>query len=222
MLLSPVTYQKLKHWVKLAQGEVSGLGTIIEKKGKNGVVEGFIIDDIYLLKQESSSADTLLDDQAVGQFLVEMAKADKDTSTIKLWWHSHGDLNVFWSSTDEQCIADLANSSYLISLVTNKEGKILTRIDVYRPFQMTLNDVRTDIYQPQDPELAEFCKQEFKAKVLERMTIPLEPDWLMASQSKFDDEYTKLEDLVNSGTMSVDEFNDKVLELEAEIELAGL
>jgi proteasome lid subunit RPN8/RPN11 len=171
VLLTIQAYQKMRHWVNLAKGEVSGLGTVSEVKNQQGKLIHYIIDDIYLLKQESSSADTVLDDSAIATFMIEMAKKKKNLSTIKLWWHSHGNLKTFWSTTDEQCIQNLANSSYMISIVTNKEKQILTRIDIYQPFHVSVNDVPTDMFYPDNGTLSEFCKKEFEQKVNERIFI---------------------------------------------------
>jgi hypothetical protein len=174
ILISVTAYRKMKAWIDMARGEVSGLGSVSEVKDRNGELTSFIIDDIYLLKQQCGSTDTLLDNEAVGQFLFETAKEGLDTSKVKLWWHSHGTLNVFWSTTDEQCIRNLANSSYMISIVANKEGKSLTRIDIYKPFHITLNDFQLQMHYPEDPDLTEFCLHEFKHKVTESVLAPMQ------------------------------------------------
>jgi hypothetical protein len=152
-----------------------------------------------------------------------MAKAGEDTSRIKLWWHSHGDLGVFWSTTDEANIQRLANSSYMISIVGNKDRKSLTRIDLYQPFHVTLNDVRTESYYPEDPELELFCKKEFEVKVIEhqfvsrseqsRFVDDLIPAPFPGRASHIDAEIARLEELVSAGRMSIEEYDDRMAEL---------
>jgi len=109
--LSIQAYQKMHLWVEMAQGEISWLGSVSELKHPDGSFEAFLIEDIHLLKQTCSSANTVLDDQSVGQFLTEMVIKNQDTSKIKAWLHSHATMQCFWSNIDEECITNLANSS---------------------------------------------------------------------------------------------------------------
>jgi hypothetical protein len=217
ILISVTAYMKMKAWIDMARGEVSGLGSVSEVRDRNGELTSFIIDDIYLLKQQCGSADTLLDNEAVGQFLFETAKEGLDTSKIKLWWHSHGTLSVFWSTTDEQCIRDLSNSSYMISLVSNKEGKSLTRLDVYKPFHITLNDFQLQMHYPEDPDTIQFCLNEFKKKVTESTLTPIQ-DRLIPEpgQDRIDEAVEALEDKFNRGQIGLEEYEERLLELQME------
>ncbi len=217
-------YQKIRHWVSLAHGEVSGLGIISEVRNEQNILTHFIIDDVYLIKQLSGNADTTLDAEAIGQFLVELVQQGIDTSKVKLWWHSHGTMDVFWSTTDEQCIRDLTNSSYMISLVTNKMNKNLVRLDVYQPFQITLNDIGIELVYPKDAKLEEFCKNEFKAKVTEHSIIPsqqsmftrdeLRPCQFPGRDEKYDAEIEQLEYLFSHGQLTLEELQEKLDEIE--------
>jgi hypothetical protein len=222
VLIAVSAYQKMCRWVDMAQGEVSGLGTVNEGRDASGRMMHYIVDDVFLLKQDSGGVNTVLDDQAVGEFLIEMAKAGNDLSSIKLWWHSHGPMEAFWSGTDEACIANLANSGGFVSIVTNKARKVLTRIDIFHPFQFTVNEVPTDIYTPDDPQLDEFCKKEFKKKVKEHTNASTPTYREMYEPMPFpgrgdvDREIETLEDLVASGKISVDEYERRVQELDLE------
>jgi len=219
VLINERAYQKIRNWVTLASGEVSGLGLVSEQKDEKGNIKQLIVNDVFLLKQECSGTETLLDDASVGQFLIELVQQNIDTSKVKLWWHSHADMNVFWSQTDEQCVLGLANSSYMISIVTNKKKDILTRIDVYQPFHITLNKVETAIQHPDDLELLEFCKKEFMAKVIEHSFMRMIPEpnsrtpGILEPSDRFDTEVERLENLVASGRISVDEYEERVNEL---------
>ncbi len=162
--LSIEAYQKMRLWVEMAKGEISWLGSVSELKDQDGLFEAFLIEDIHLLKQTCSSANTVLDDQSVGQFLTEMVVKNQDTSKIKAWLHSHATMNCFWSTIDEDCITNLANSSYVISIVTNKEGDILARIDIFKPFHITVNEVVVDIYYPADESLKNTLQERVQRK----------------------------------------------------------
>lgn len=213
--ISHTAYQKMKLWVEMAKGEISWLGSIVELKEK-GNIYGFLVEDIHLLKQVCSLTNTVLDDQSVGAFLTEMVMQGQDVSNIRGWLHSHAQMKTFWSGTDETCIQNLANSNYLISVVTNKEGDILARVDIFKPFHVTLNDLKVDIYYPEDPQLIEFCKVEFATKVKEDFIPPslLEP-MPFPGRGPVDQQIEELEDQLNAGKISLDEYHQRYAELES-------
>ena len=171
VLIAFNAFRKLRIWTDLAKGEVSGLGTVEEIRDKKGKLVSYLISDIDLIKQTSTSADTVLDDNAVNEYLYKLEKEGKDTSKVRLWWHSHGTINTFWSNTDAENIERLSNSGYLISLLTNKEEKLLCRIDVYHPFHITLDevDVKLDLYE--EDGIPDLCESEFNRKVIEPKEI---------------------------------------------------
>ena len=207
VLYSLKAYRKMRQWVEMAKGEVSGLGLVSEESTPTGQLLQYIVTDIFLIKQQCSGTDTLLDSGAIGQFMIELVQQNIDVSKIKLWWHSHGDLKTFWSATDEQCVRDLTNSSFMISTVTNKEESLLTRIDLYRPFHVTVNNIETDIQYPDDPELDQFCAQEFQSKVTEHT---FSPQAFAAGIDPSDREIDRLEDLVGAGKLSLEEYEERM------------
>lgn len=209
VFLSIEAYQKMRYWASMAVGEVSGLGTVTEKRTGKGKVEAYLIDDIFLLSQFSTHANTVLDDNAIGGFLTDLIQRGEDPSRVKLWWHSHGEMNAFWSNTDEQCIHNLANSSYMISLVTNKTMEILTRIDLFHPFHIKLDNIETDIFMPEPEGLQEFCAAEFQSKVIEQI------DWALPRQERPDaNRYKELDEKVSNGEMSVEQYEHELLMLD--------
>lgn len=160
-------YRKLRIWTDFARGEVSGLGTVEEIRDNGGKLTAYLITDIDLIKQKSTTVETALDEQAVNEYLYRLVTEGKDPAKIKLWWHSHGNIDVFWSNTDSENIERLANSGYLISLLTNKAEKLLCRIDVYQPFQITLDQVDVNLNLFEEDELLDECEKEFRSKVSE-------------------------------------------------------
>jgi proteasome lid subunit RPN8/RPN11 len=217
--LSLKAYQKMRLWVEMAQGEISWLGTVSELRDSDGDLDAFLIEDIHLLKQICSSANTVLDDPSVGQFLTEMVIKGEDASKVKAWLHSHANMKCFWSNIDEDCIGNLANSSYFISIVTNKEGSILARIDIFKPFHITVNDVSVDIYYPTDKDLKTFCKTEFKEKVTESVFIPAAPVTQgFPGMTDIDREFDELENKVSTGKISLEEYQHEVAKLEVEMD----
>jgi hypothetical protein len=161
--LSLQANEKINHWVELADGEVSGLGYVDPVCDEDGIIEAFEIDDVFLLDQVSTKSNTELDPQAVAEFLVE-ADEDGHADRVHLWWHSHGEMDVFWSSTDEACIEGMGGEPYLVSLVVNKAGERRARLDVFRPVRVTLDRLETSVTLP-SLGLREQCEREFDEKV---------------------------------------------------------
>ena len=215
VFLSIEAYQKMRLWVDMAKGEISWLGSVSELKDQNGLFEAFLIEDIHLLKQTCSSVNTTLDEQSVGQFLTEMVMKNQDTSKVKAWLHSHASMKCFWSNIDEDCIKNLTNSSYVISIVTNKDSDILARIDIFKPFHVTVNETVVDIYYPADEHLKKTCKKEFKEKVTESVFIPASPvTQSFPGTTDIDRRIDELEERVNSGRISMEEYQQEIAEFE--------
>jgi len=217
-----VAKEKISNWAALAKGEVSGLGLVSELRDDKGVLTGFFVEDVFLIKQTSGSASTELDDNAVSAMLVELDAKGVDIGLAKLWWHSHGDLGVFWSSTDEECAAGLANSRYFVSIVVNKKGDIKCRVDLYEPIRVVIDDVPVETVFP-DYGTLEQCTAEFREKVTE-----LEP--LMACHGAFGydcqpyeylteeqvKELNELEEKMEKGIVTYGEFCERYFEMTGE------
>jgi hypothetical protein len=127
-------FQKMKCFVDLCDLEISGLGTV--KRSENN----FIIDDVFIIKQvtDSNGIHVKLDDKALNLFIYEMAKDDKDTSEISFQWHSHVYMPVDPSPEDKGTIKKYLND-FMISLVVNKYGEFVCRLDLFKPFYLSLN-----------------------------------------------------------------------------------
>jgi len=157
--ISPAAEQKIRHWVNLARGAGSGRGPVVARH--DGAL---LIEEVYLIEQECTGSHTELDDQAVAQLLVQLDAEGIDIGTIRCWWHSHGGMQAYWSSTDTACVAGLANDSYLVSLVTNKHGQDRLRVDLYQPFHATFDNLPLQIAVG-DLGLRDLCEVEFREKV---------------------------------------------------------
>jgi hypothetical protein len=135
LYLLPEVEERMRHYTNLAAGEVSGLGTVEQFDG------GFLVTDLFLPKQSCSPGGTELDQESVATLLMELDDAGADAGSLRFWWHSHGSMDVFWSRTDEECIDNLANGDYVLSLVTNKKGHTLARLDIFKPVRVTVDQV---------------------------------------------------------------------------------
>jgi len=159
LYILPRALKRVMYYAQAADGEVSGLGTIIrDEKGR------YIVDDVFLLDQESSGADTDLKPEAISELMVEMMKKNEDPSRLKFWWHSHANMGVFWSGTDDTC-AETLSREFAFSLVVNKSGEKLCRLDIYSPIRITINQIKVEELIEEDKSLKEMCEKEVKEKV---------------------------------------------------------
>ncbi len=163
-----IAMQKFWQWVDLAKGEVSALGLVDEiRDDQTGMVTALRVTDMLLVKQNCTSDETTMDPAAIAQLIIDLEKAGIDSRKLRCWIHSHGQMSVFWSSTDDECITGLANGEWLVSLVVNKKRDSMCRLDQYHPCHLFVTDVAWEVYSPLPESLAKACFDEFKAKVTE-------------------------------------------------------
>ncbi len=162
-------YSKLRGYINNVENEVGGLGSVFIKG------QSLIVKDIFLIEQEVSGASTNLSADGLAKFYQERLKANKkdDMGSYKLWWHSHYNFNTFWSKTDDDTIdgfdQETKEDNWFLSIVGNQEGELLTRLDVFRPFRFTYNDVPmfNDILDPKvEVDLLSEIEKKVKDKVV--------------------------------------------------------
>ena len=156
--------ERIRHYVDIAPGEVSALG-VVERDG-----EDLVVTDLFLPKQTCSGASTEMDQSDVAKILVDLESQGIDSKTLRLWLHSHADMNTFWSQTDAETIRGLCNDGFLLSVVTNKKGAMLARVDVFEPIPFTIDKVPVEPLLP-DFGLRDQCKAEIEARV-QRAALP--------------------------------------------------
>ena len=179
--ITPTAWLKLKYYVLEAKSEISGLG--ISKKDGDSI----IVKDILLFHQECSSAHTDLDKKDIAKFLTEAHEKGMDTKDLNVWWHSHADMGVFWSFTDNENIDGFIHSEYMISIVANKELQTLARVDIYDPLRVIIDQVPLDILWTNN-NLQAKIKKEVLEKVKEDPIITPDPPILPRLWPRKDDD----------------------------------
>jgi Ni,Fe-hydrogenase III component G len=161
-----LAWTKFMTWVELAKGEVSAFG-IVEQR-----LNTLIVMDFVLLDQVCNSTETDIDPKAIAQLMQEV----DDPSTLRCWAHSHADMKVFWSGTDEDTIAGLSNDEWMLSLVVNKDHDAMMRLDVYYPAHVHVDNVVWELLYDVPVETKAEWKKQFKDMVTEA------PDYLHVLQ----------------------------------------
>lgn len=133
-------YQELIAYVTHYKTEVSGCGLIEMQQNKDQI--GFYIKEVFLPdKQDNSSAATDIDDKEIHALINKLITENKDPSQLRLHWHSHADMGVFHSGTDEDNYKTLLKGNWRVSLVINHAKEILARVDFADPFQISISSI---------------------------------------------------------------------------------
>ena len=165
ILLKPLAYQKLQSYIRNVESEISGLGKVIADE----YTGNFVVEDIRLITQKATLATTTMDSNGVAKFMDDLISEGEDTSLWKLWWHSHANMDVFWSGTDVNTINDFNTEqkldNYFVSIVGNKAGRLKCRIDVFYPLRHTVDDIPWEI-----DDFNEELEKQIQAEVAEKVT----------------------------------------------------
>ena len=124
----------LRLYLQAVPGEVSGIGLVADRGGDPHVAE------VFILRQESGWSETELHPGSLARFVADFERRGGDPSQLRCWWHSHGDLEVSWSDTDEATIQAFPGDG-LVSLVGNRRGDLLCRVDRWGPGRETHREV---------------------------------------------------------------------------------
>lgn len=162
--ITPKAKQMLDAYIKICPYEISGLGKV------SRIGNDFLIEEVYLFGQEVNSAKTDLSQDAIQSFLYETVKRNLDPSVLKLWWHSHANIAVSWSMQDKETINNFDAAEYMISVVGNKAGQHLVRLDIYRPVRVMLDDLELRLMVSPDDLLNKAIAQEIYEKVTLKQT----------------------------------------------------
>lgn len=151
-------------YVDCCETEIGGLGMGVAKGSE------FHLEEVILIKQWVTSNDVLLANEGLATFLYELVDAGGDPSRIKVWWHSHVHHPLRWSKQDEETIR-LLNQDYLISLVGNKSGSWLCRLDEVGPPATSREPIPIEVPETgvvpaqAEPDLRREVKREIGEKV---------------------------------------------------------
>jgi hypothetical protein len=109
--------------------------------------------------------------------MLEVAGNGGDPSEWRLWWHSHVNFQAFWSGTDTDTIDDFDTEedkgNWFLSIVGNKKGEYKTRLDVFKPFRYTFEELPVELEI--DEELDKEIDEEMRAKIKEPPKPPALP-----------------------------------------------
>jgi len=119
------------------------------------------VDDVVLLPQKASRSAVELDQDAYADWIETVP--DEDLPRYNCWLHTHPGMGVFWSDADDKNIAK-QDMPLLVSVVADG-STMLGRIDLKKPFQVTINHVPVEIDLGIEEEVYEQAGEEIESKI---------------------------------------------------------
>jgi hypothetical protein len=138
VFIDPIVYRKIMHWVNKSTVEISGLGKVLVNEAGDIIVTSAI-----LVEQENAAASTDLDPQSVAKAMFELRN---EPGELKFWWHSHVNMEVFWSGTDTATMEVLGAHGWFVSTVFNKKAQSRTAIYQKVPYRMFKDEITLALY----------------------------------------------------------------------------
>jgi proteasome lid subunit RPN8/RPN11 len=158
IMITAEAMEKMATYIDCCSTEISGLGIVEQVKAS------FLIRDVFILEQATDFARSNLDQNDLNRFLFDMVSKGEPVENVKLWWHSHVNMDVFWSGTDEKTAESFRNQ-WMISIVENKKGEYRVRLDIYEPFRMTFDNLALKVVFGRNIQLREKITEEISQKV---------------------------------------------------------
>lgn len=154
-------YARLRACVEAAPGEITLLGAArFDRATHTAWVERF-----YLPDQVCSASHTAVSEDALADVLTRAVRDRVDTTTLRVWCHSHGHISAnFFSGTDDHAVSTaFPQAAWLISIVTNKAGELRGRVTIYEPVSLDLDNVPVSVGLP--PEVEAAVQEEVRRRV---------------------------------------------------------
>jgi hypothetical protein len=170
VILSPLAHLKMKYYIDNIGYEISGVGLVEKRPG--GIL---YVPDLFLIKQEVTGVETTLDEKSLHEFMLEkMQDENFPVENLKLWWHSHVNMAVFWSGVDvatrNTLDTDQGEENWWLSIVGNKKGETKACLDVFQPHRLIMDDIPVEVGGMF--ELEDAIKLEIEEKVTVKYTQP--------------------------------------------------
>lgn len=137
--LTQKAYQQMLELTKECPIEISAMGVLATNahRREQGVEEQFYVLSFHVPDQECTPTTTVIETDSLSHITFTLMDQGIKPEQICVWWHSHVDMPVEHSTTDEKQIEDFDFDEVCISIITNKSGKMNVRVDVFKPVRFT-------------------------------------------------------------------------------------
>jgi hypothetical protein len=125
---------------EFSPNECSGVG-LVEKTNTNGDIS-FHVTRVFLPLQRNRPGTTDIPDSELNRINTELVQEGVDTRLHRFHWHSHVDMDVFHSYTDEENYDEMRTGEWAVSLVVNKKYKMLASVHIYDPIRINVLNIK--------------------------------------------------------------------------------
>lgn len=118
-------FSRMWHIVDIADDEVGWLGTVRQTQYGN-----FLIEEVFLLEQEVSAAQTEISGDGIAKFVQELIETREDgvevANTIRFWGHSHVRMSTSPSGQDDAQMRHFEQNDcpWFVRGILNKQGRM--------------------------------------------------------------------------------------------------
>lgn len=177
-----INYHKIMFWMeRAAPDEVSGFGTVEVIHGETPADTVLFVRDVYLLPQKNTASSSDIDPEGLAKLEYEVyrkAQADGEETVhgLRWWWHSHVNMDAFWSSTDRRALDQLSKDGWMAATVFNlKEEERTCFISQGGDIPLMLDELEFSVIADLPDHMKEEWAKEFDEKV-ERRSPPVSRD----------------------------------------------
>ncbi len=128
---------------EFSPNECSGVG-LVEKVDFNDGSVIFNVTKVFLPLQHNTGASTDIEDDELNKLNTDLVNDGEDTSLLKFHWHSHVDMSVFHSGTDDENYDEMQTGDYAVSLVVNKNYDMLGSVHLYNPLRIDVLNIAVE------------------------------------------------------------------------------
>jgi len=124
--------------------------------------DGVFMEDLLIPKQEVSSASVDFDKKD----LIDMrVNNEEKCQRIIGEWHSHNDMEAYWSATDEELISQFCEGRDISMFIVSNINKHIIRLEMRNPIKLSLNKLSFAVYgNPIDEEMKKELEDKIKIK----------------------------------------------------------
>ncbi|TSC68935.1 MAG: hypothetical protein G01um101466_259 [Parcubacteria group bacterium Gr01-1014_66] len=134
LILSDALFRELHYYFSTSVIEFQLMGLVQQEEDNRFVVKEWVHNP-----HTAGVVHADLDQDTFPQWLDMLEQEGKDIRLLRVQVHSHGMLDAYFSSVDIATILDAYACDWMISIVGNRAGMILARLDVYEPVPLSIS-----------------------------------------------------------------------------------
>jgi len=171
IFVAPEAYSRMWHFVDIAIGEVSWLGTVALLSHGD-----YLIEEVFLLKQVVSTGHTELSAEGQAELaqdlLTSRPHGEESVNRLRFWGHSHVNMGTTPSYQDTEQVEQFRENGcpWFIRGILNKKGRIEFTLFLWEA-GIVIRDVPWSVYHAVDESMRDGLEAEFKEKVAQEIIV---------------------------------------------------